>query len=65
MRRAFIAKDNAAGLLGLPLCFALHQHLNPFLQQVQIPVLTGDDIGHVIDCADEMRKAFFKGVQIV
>lgn len=65
MGRTLVTQNDSATLLRLPIRLAFHQHLHPRLQMFDVPILPRDDIGHVIDGADEMSKPFFEGAQLV
>lgn len=58
MRWAFVADHNATGLFGLALAFALEQHLYAPLQQCNFCILACNNVGQVINGADEMGKTF-------
>ena len=60
MRRAFIAEDDAAGVFGFALGFALHEHLHAARQERDFLVLSGDHLGEVIDGADQVGDLGFE-----
>lgn len=60
MRRALIGQDNAISRGAFAFRFAMHQHLDPAGQAVDLGLLGGDDIRQVIDRADQMGQLFFK-----
>lgn len=60
MRRAFVAKDRAAGQRGFAFGFALHQHGNLPGETVDLGLLTGDDVAQVIDVAGQVGDFFFE-----
>ena len=59
MRRFLVAHDDAAGAIGLPHRFALHQHGDAGGQPVDLPRLTGDHIIQLIGQAFQMRQTLF------
>ena len=45
---------------GLSLSFPRHEHLDPVAQHGDLPFLTGDDIRHILDSAEDMGDALFE-----
>ena len=45
---------------GLSVSLPRHQHLDPVAQHGDLPFLTGDDIRHILDSAEEMGDALFE-----
>ncbi len=45
---------------GLSLSLPRHEHLDPVAQNGDLPFLTGDDIRHILDRAEEMGDALFE-----
>ena len=60
MGRAFVAKDDPAGAFGLAGGFAFQEHLHTARQEVDFLVLTGDDLGEVIDGASQVGDLGFE-----
>ncbi len=49
---------------GLSVSLPRHQHLDPVAQYGDLPFLTGDDIRHILDSAEEMGNALFERGEI-
>ncbi len=49
---------------GLSLSLPRHEHLDPVAQNGDLPFLTGDDIRHILDSAEEMGDALFERGQV-
>ena len=56
MRRALIGQDHAIARGAFAFRLAVHQHLDPPGQAVDLGLLCGNDIRQVIDRADQMGR---------
>lgn len=59
MGGALIANDNPAAAGGIPLPFALHQHMDAPVERGDLALLTGDNLRKVLDRAGQMGDLFF------
>ena len=62
MRRTLVAQDHASGALSLARRFALAQHLDMAGEARDLTILPGDDLGEIVELADEMGDLFFEPV---
>ncbi len=60
MRRAFIAKDHAAGAGAFAFGLAFHQHLHAVGHFGQFQILSRNDIGKFLDLFGEVGDGFFE-----
>lgn len=60
MRRAFVAKDDAAATVLIGVARAANQHIDQGAQAGDLCVLTGHDLGQVVHGAGQMRDFLFK-----
>ena len=60
MGRAFVTYDHPTPHGGLPLAFALHQHMHPAVQRGDFRFLTGNHIRKIVDDAGQMGDLFFE-----
>ncbi len=59
MRRTFVAKDGGVPVAGFTFGFAFHQQLHPPGQHGDLGILSGYDIGQIVQVPFQVGEAFF------
>ena len=62
MRRTLVTQNHTTRALGLAGRFALAQHLDMAGEARDLAILPGDDLGEIVELADEMGDLFFEPV---